>query len=247
MTGRWRLWRWANRARLAVERPLLLGGAVCRGPAFRPWVALTFDDGPDERWTPGIVEALRQAAARATFFFIGEHVERCPDLAREVLRDHQVGTHLYSHRHGVTRDAGATVGEIERVLEAHQRILGARPTSLRFPFGERGVWTARKLAPWKLTPFHWTFSSLDSRARAGTDIVRFVVPRLEPGAIVLLHDGHGAHSTLGRTRGPTVEALPGILEAMSRLGLRAVTVDELLRATPAGRSDAPDPTPSRDG
>jgi peptidoglycan/xylan/chitin deacetylase (PgdA/CDA1 family) len=230
MQAAWRLWQLANHARLAVEAPVLLGHAVCAGPRTRPHVALTFDDGPDERWTPGILDALRAAGARATFFCIGEHIEKHPDLARAVAAEHQIGTHLYSHKRGITDDVAATERELEQVIALHERILGERPRALRYPFGVRGAWTAAKLARWRLVPYHWTFSSLDSRATRGDAVVDFVTPRLGPGAIVLLHDGRGADSTRGKTRDATVAAMPGILAAIRERGLEAVTLDEMFAA-----------------
>ena len=159
-----RLWALANGVRLAVETRLLRGGAIGHGPRGLPRVALTFDDGPDPRWTPGILDHLERAGARATFFFTGMNVAEHPELAREVASRHQVGTHLFSHHRGLTRDRRFFLDDMERAREVHERVLGRRPGALRFPFGDSGRIRAVELRRYGLVPYHWSFSTLDSRA-----------------------------------------------------------------------------------
>lgn len=222
------MWRFANRVRLLVETPLVRGSSVDRGPARNNQVALTFDDGPDPRFTPRIVEILDRANARGTFFMLGPAIEAHPELAREVARRHQVGTHLYAHDIAKTRDLAAFEAELATSLGVHRTVLGAAPTALRYPFGSAGRIRPHHLAPHQLVAYHWTFSALDWKARSPDAILDRVVPRLYPGAIVLLHDGCGANSTGKGSREHTVAALPRILDAIAARGLRAVTVDELV-------------------
>ena len=101
------LWQGLNLARLAVEGPLLRGGAVYRGSSRSAAVALTFDDGPDPRWTPRILEALARADARATFFFLASAMQAHPQLTREAAARHEIGTHLYDHSRAPMASASA--------------------------------------------------------------------------------------------------------------------------------------------
>lgn len=223
-----KVWRTWNSMRLAVLGPALFGGARCRGPSDRPLVALTFDDGPDPDVTPAILDALDRNRARATFFFLAPRIADHPGLARQVAERHEVGTHLFSHDRRLMRSKSGFEGELRRAVEIHERVLGERPKSLRFPFGAPGRIRNADVAAHGLTAYHWSFSSEDSSAESANRIVRHVVPRLHPGAIVLFHDGRGPGSRKGTgSRRPTVEALPEVLAALADRGLSAVTVSEL--------------------
>jgi peptidoglycan/xylan/chitin deacetylase (PgdA/CDA1 family) len=193
-------------------------------------VALTFDDGPDPRFTPFILDALSAARARATFFFSGEAIERHPELARRAAVEHEIGTHLYSHDRSTSRSIDRFRAELDRAVEVHRRVLGKAPAALRFPFGDPGSIRRRHLRALGVTAYHWTFSSEDASASTGEEIVGHVTPRLHSGAIVLLHDGRGPNSTKGTgSRQPTVDAVPLVLRAIERRGLRPVTLDEMFR------------------
>lgn len=229
------LWQGFNLARLAVEAPLLRGGAVYRGSPRSGAVALTFDDGPDPRWTPRILEALARADARATFFFLATAMQAHPELTREVAARHEIGTHLYDHSRAPMASPEAFAAEVARVMPVHLEILGERPTRLRFPHGHAGRIGAAELRAHGLTAYHWTFSSEDSRASEGGPVAERVRLRLAPGSIVLLHDGRGPGSTQGPGhREATVAAMPAILEAIAARGLAAVTLGELEARGAAG-------------
>lgn len=228
---RFRVWRAWSSLRLAVLGPTLLGGARCRGPSDRPLIALTFDDGPDPDTTPAILDALDRSGARATFFFLAPRIAEHPDLARRVAERHEVGTHLFSHDRRLMLTKSGFEDEMRRTVEIHERVLGQRPRSLRFPFGSPGRIRSADVGAHAMVPYHWTFSSEDSSATSAEQIVRHVVPRLHPGAIVLFHDGRGPGSRKGSgSRRPTVEALPQVLAALADRGLGAVTVAELFAA-----------------
>jgi peptidoglycan/xylan/chitin deacetylase (PgdA/CDA1 family) len=202
--------------------------AVVRGPD-RPAVALTFDDGPSRRWTPAILEALDRAGARATFFMIGEHVERRPEIARQVVEGgHEPAAHLFTHDRAVADDDALFDEELERAIAVIERTTGRRPAFLRLPFAYAGRQQPRRIeAAHGVRTVHWSFSSLDSRR--GADQVRARVARwLFPGAIVLMHDGVGGHSSHAQTRDATVAALPAVLDHCRRAGLAPVTLSELL-------------------
>jgi len=122
---------------------------------------------------------------------IGSAIEQHADLARDVARRHQVGTHLYSHDAAKMRDLAAFDVELATSLAVHERVLGTLPTALRFPFGAAGRVRPHHLRPHGLVAYHWTFSALDWKATAGDAICDRVIPRLHSGAIVLLHDARG--------------------------------------------------------
>jgi peptidoglycan/xylan/chitin deacetylase (PgdA/CDA1 family) len=207
---------------------ILLGGAVTQGPLVN-WVALTFDDGPDPRHTPQVLDILDTHQARATFFVIGERVEEFPDLAKEIAtRGHELAVHLYSHDRAVARDDARFRTELTRTREAIKSATGAEPRYLRFPFAYLGHQKPSRITEeFGLQTVHWSFSSQDSR-RDAQGILRRVRGALFPGAIVLLHDGIGGQSRYTKDRLATISALPGILTICRERGLLPVRLSDLL-------------------
>lgn len=226
-------YRLANAARLWVHDRWLCPGTVSRGPDTGRRVALTFDDGPDPRWTPDILDVLAAHGARATFFQVGRGQVEHAELARRVeLEGHQVGTHLLAHARPAGRSRRAQLDELDQALAVYEEVLGHRPTAMRFPYGQVGRLGPADWGERGLAAYHWTFSSHDSRAPSPAAIVERVVTLAGPGDIVLLHDGYGAGSSLGPGhRDHTVAALPAILRAFGEKGLEAVTLDELFRSS----------------
>jgi peptidoglycan-N-acetylglucosamine deacetylase len=166
------------------------GGAWVRPPDV-PSLALTFDDGPDPRWTPGVLAALRDAGVRATFFVLGECVRRHTDTVRATVADgHAVEVHADRHTShaDMTRDEGAA--DLDRVLETLDG-LGVRPARWRTPWGIEADWTRALAAERGLAVVGWTADTHDWRGDAAADMLAAVLPDLRYGAIVLAHDGLG--------------------------------------------------------
>ncbi|MCP4600343.1 MAG: polysaccharide deacetylase family protein [Proteobacteria bacterium] len=208
---------------------LWMKDTVTQGPKV-PEIALTFDDGPDERWTSKICSILEEQGAVGSFFMVGEHLERLPTLARDVVsRGHEPCVHLYSHNRSVADNDKLFLKELQETKELIEKTTYVRPVFLRFPFAYPGHQNPdRILHDFGLRTIHWSFSSLDSRLNAPS-IVKRVRRFLFPGAIVLLHDGVGRGSQYTQNREATVEALPGVLEACRELGFATVTLSSLLR------------------
>lgn len=192
-------------------------------------VALTFDDGPDPEVTPRVLDLLELHGARATFFCIGERVERHPALTAEIARrGHRVENH--SHRHLARFSVllpRAIAREIDRAQGAIAAATGRSPELFRPPAGFRSALLEPILARRGLSLVSWTRRAFDTVRRDPGRVTRSLTWRLEPGEIVVLHDGRSARTAAGR---PVVlEALPRILEHLAAEGLEAVTV-----AAPAG-------------
>jgi len=191
-------------------------------------VALTFDDGPDPVVTSQILDVLGAHDARATFFVLGERAARYPEVIRRMHREgHTVGTHTQRHRLRFHFGSPSYVQrEIEDAVDVVARILPTRPRLFRPPQGLR---TPCFASGWRrttgLTCVTWSVRGFDSRATTAQAIVERVAQRLEPGAIVTLHDGTGLGGT--EDRGPTLEALGRILRECKTRGLRCVALSEL--------------------
>ncbi len=205
----------------------MFADVVTFGPRDCRGVALTFDDGPDPRSTPKILDMLEQVGASATFFVIGHKVDAHPGLASEIAeRGHILGVHGYAHeRIFALRSPKHVRKDLERAIDAIHRCTGKRPTLFRAPIGHISPSIARVVGELELSVIGWSVGGLDGWPRAKPDVVaNRVIKKLQDGAIVLLHDA----SERGEFVPASVEALPQILEAAERLNLSFVLVDSWL-------------------
>lgn len=184
-------------------------------------VWLTIDDGPDPIDTPGILAALAEHRARATFFLIGEKAARHPEQVREILQaGHEIGHHSHTHPAGSLWCAGPwrLARELDAALNAYETASdgAARVRWFRAPAGLKNLFLARALRKRRLGCVHWTVRSWDSTARTANDVVDRVMPRVRPGAIILMHEGERLHPAV------RVAALRGLLQHLHGQGFRCV-------------------------
>lgn len=216
-----------------IARPgsSLLYPTVAHGSRARPRVALSFDDGPDSRVTPLVLDALAQYRARATFFTIGRALHAQPQLARRLLAEgHELGNHSWAHsRWQSFYRSRRQMREIERTAQVIKALTGnAAPPLFRPPIGIKSpplVRAARRLG---LTVVAWSLHSRDTRGTDPQRIARRVLKKIRPGDIVLMHDGHDLPD---RHRPVCAQALPLILQGLRDKNLQCVTVSELLRTS----------------
>jgi peptidoglycan/xylan/chitin deacetylase (PgdA/CDA1 family) len=201
----------------------MFADVVWRGPEGARGVALTFDDGPHPRFTRTVLDALDAVGARATFFVIGEKGERHPELLRElVARGHLVGVHGDRHDRLLSLRSSARVrADLTRTVEFVAATTGERPRLYRPAVGQTNPRIARVARELGLTIVGWSVRGRDGVAADAGSVIRRVVPRLQDGAIVLLHDAaeRDDHEPAAGT------ALPHILAAMSERGLTPVRLD----------------------
>ncbi len=179
---------------------------------------LTFDDGPDPRGTPQVLDALAAARAEATFFVLAPRAAAHPELIERIRAEgHAIGLHGHEHlRHS---DLSRAVGEddTDRALDVLAG-LGVRPSFWRTPWGVEGAWTREVAAERSLDLVHWDADTHDWRGDRAPVMLAAVAPDLRDGAIVLAHDGLGP----GALREDCLEtaALVGpLVEAGRQLGL----------------------------
>lgn len=190
--------------------------------------ALTFDDGPDPRHTSAISALLAARGHRATFFVLGREVHAHPALAARVLVDgHEIACHGHDHRLLAFARPSEIFRQIAATEEAVYIATGELPTPLfRPPHGVRSPWLTRTTRRYGHRVCAWDGTVFDT-ADPGPDVIAARVERLlRRGAIVLLHDGDG--SGRGASRQQTVDALPAILDAAERRGLRSIPLSTLL-------------------
>ncbi|MEU8922973.1 polysaccharide deacetylase family protein [Kitasatospora sp. NPDC048545] len=175
--------------RLPPLRRTLCRRTAGRGTAPRH-VALTFDDGPDPRSTPYVLDALEELGARATFFLLGAMLERAPGLGRDLVRrGHEVAVHGWHHRPQWYPAPARDLRELRRATEAVTDHCGARPLWYRPPYGVLTAGPALAARRLGLRSVLWTAWGRDWTADAtGASVYATARPGLSAGATLLLHD-----------------------------------------------------------
>lgn len=225
----------------------LLIPTVARGSRKKPGVALTFDDGPDPRITPVVLDILAQEGVRATFFCVGDLAQRHPDLVRRIHAEgHLIGNHSREHDWRMNlwhpRRVGRSMARCQRILE---RLTGYRPRFYRAPVGIKSP--AQALVGWRLgmTFVGWTRSAHDGGGfLLRPAALRRLAARSRPGDIILLHDGKwqiaDRDSLIRATTKTYASDLQALITHIRARGLNPVRLDELL-----GISGALEPSASR--
>ena len=203
--------------------------AVCRMFGIRrrldgPGIALTFDDGPHAHGTPAVLAELARAGIPATFFLVGEQVERDPSLAAEIVAaGHAIALHGYAHRLLLLRTPAALEGDLDRALSVIEGATGVSPTVYRPPYG---VFSAGSLALCRRRGWVPTLWSRWGRDWGARETPSAIARRAAAGAvasdIILLHDADHYSSTGSWRR--TSAALPAILESLLATGAPLVTL-----------------------
>ncbi|MCL6598379.1 MAG: polysaccharide deacetylase family protein [Alicyclobacillus macrosporangiidus] len=199
-------------------------GTLKRSARNQRVIALTFDDGPDPRYTPKVLDVLAQHSVRATFFVVGERAKAHPELIRRMVSEgHQVAPHAQRHVHawlsGPLR-SWRNVAEAKRTVES---LTGRPVTQFRPPWGGFNSVQRLALARLGLTPVLWSVRAIDWNAGDhAAAIARRVKEGAHPGAIVLCHDAGGADGAPLNT----LRALPDILAYLRRLNYTFVTTEE---------------------
>lgn len=180
-------------------------------------VYLTFDDGPEPRVTPWVLDQLGEAGVKATFFCIGKNVEAHPGIFERILHEgHAVGNHSFHHLNGWKTDTKDYVADVERAR-------ACIPSRLfRPPYGRISLTQARVLrrAPHDMRIIMWSLLSGDFDTARNPHQCWLSVDRyLQPGQIVTFHDGLKAFPTLSYV-------LPKLLKKIQRLDYTGLALSE---------------------
>jgi cellulose synthase/poly-beta-1,6-N-acetylglucosamine synthase-like glycosyltransferase/peptidoglycan/xylan/chitin deacetylase (PgdA/CDA1 family) len=208
------------------------GRLVPRQERIGKRVALTFDDGPDPKWTPKIADTLRRLGVPATFFAVGEHVVENPGVIADLQEDgFEIGNHTFSHADlasgGILRDL-----QVSMTQSAISGAAGVRPRLVRPPYSatpdEVDPQRERSYADVAQQGYVIALANYDSkdwRKPGVTEIVRNATPRSKRGGVILMHDGGG-------DRSETVAALDRLVPELRARGFRFVGLNKLLGAGP---------------
>ena len=170
----------------------------------KPVVALTFDDGPNASSTPILLDGLRERKVRATFFLIGENVEKDENekiVKRMYEEGHLIGNHTYTHCNLSKLETGEAKKELEQTDTVIEKITGKQPVFVRAPYGELPT----------VDPLDWMTEDTGA-------VVKTVVEEINPGDVILLHDCYPS----------SVQAAIRIVDLLQGKGYEFVTVDHLI-------------------
>ena len=178
-------------------------------------VSFTFDDGPDLEVTPKVLNVLREANVKATFFVIGRNAERHPQLLKQIMDEgHVIGNHTYNHDYVFSKAAAEK--QVTEGQEAIEKAIGKKPAYFRPPFGVMTPEIARAVRKAKCAVIGWDIRSQDGRIRTKEATVKRISSHLKKSTVLLFHD----------TNPTTPEALREIIHLCKQNGMKIVSLPE---------------------
>ncbi len=179
-------------------------------------VALTFDDGPHPQFTPEMLEVLQECDVPATFFLLGEEVEKYPEIVKQIQEDgHLIGNHSYKHEQLSKLTMEQACAQVNRTNKLICDITGTYPSYVRPPFGD---WHEKLDCQINMVEVLWDVDTLDWSSQNHAGIVNKVLKNVKENDIILMHDGYET----------SVTAAKEIIETLKKQGYEFVTVDEIL-------------------
>lgn len=194
-------------------------------------VALTFDDAPDDHFTPQVLDVLKKEGVKATFFVVGNRLEAHPEIVKRMVTEgHIIGNHSYDHANLPKLNDTDFRNQVIKTDNLIQTISGYKPTFIRPPYGNIKETQIQWLASQHKVIINWNVDSLDWKGLNAEQVKTNVLAHVQPGAIILQHSAGG----IGEDLSGTVQALPQIINKLRNDGVKLVTVPELLNL-PGGK------------
>lgn len=201
------------------------GVVIYKGNPNLKRVALTFDDGPDNYYTPRILDILHAKGVHGTFFMVGKQAKLFPDMVRRIVGEgNDIGNHSWDHPKLWTLNNDQVKQEIVSTENEIQQITGRKTNLFRPPYG--------RVTPADVVLIHnlgyriidWSVDTLDWKGTPAPTILQYVKKEVSPGGIILEHCLAGRPGELNGT----VQALPQIIDNLKAQGYEFVTVPTLL-------------------
>ena len=186
---------------LLPEIMIHLLGIGCWKRLYSPGVCLTFDDGPDPRYTTLMLDILKKNNITACFFILGENAEKYPRLVKRIYDDgHKIGSHGYTHRHAWKMSPTTTWRLWNKSIEEIKKITGQEPQVIRPPWGGINfsliLWCLVKnktIVSWSVSGKDWLLKNDSNK------IIENISKKVTEGSIILLHDSGGEQGAPANT------------------------------------------------
>ncbi|MCY3035371.1 MULTISPECIES: polysaccharide deacetylase family protein [Aerococcus] len=173
---------------------------------YRPLVAITFDDGPDDN-VENAMDICEQYGIKATFFLQGNNTEKKPELAREIVkRGHHVANHSYDHPDFAKLTDKQILDQINRTQDIIKQATGVTPKLFRTPYGQDRARTTQLVAP--LKPCYWNTTSRDWQLTDPDDIYDMIMKNMQHHSVILQHSRYTA----------TTDALKKVIPELKKRG-----------------------------
>jgi peptidoglycan/xylan/chitin deacetylase (PgdA/CDA1 family) len=188
-------------------------------------IALTFDDGPDSKYTPAILDILGKYHVRATFFVLGVRAQAHPAIIKRIVHEgHIIGNHSYNHPNPAKMTEAQFEKQFTQTQDILQKLIGYEPRFIRTPYGALQENQLRWAAKNGMIAVNWDVDSLDWKELNSSQVLANILQHTHKGAIILQHSAGGEKQNLSGT----VKALPILIEELRKQGFKLVTVPELL-------------------
>jgi peptidoglycan/xylan/chitin deacetylase (PgdA/CDA1 family) len=198
--------------------------SVCSGNRNKKEIALSFDDGPDESFTPAILDTLKESGAEAVFFCIGKKIPGREEILRRITNEgHLIGNHSYSHHYFFDLfPAGKMLEDLRQMNQLVNEVTGLTPRLFRPPYGVTNPGVKKAVEEGGFVSIGWDLRSLDTVIRDENRLLEKVLRRVKPGSILLFHD----------TSEATVKMLPRLIRELRQREYRFVRLDKLIKLEP---------------
>lgn len=213
-----------RRVVFANNRFQLMGEMISRVETDQKFVALTYDDGPNEEYTPELLEVLERNNVKATFFLIGNKSEKNLNLTQLILeKGHDLGNHTYDHEILVFKSPSYVRSQIAKTNEILRRAGVDGEIYFRAPYGEKFIVLPYILDQMGMKNILFDVEPQDWRGLESERVVDYILKNTKPGSIILLHDGF---EKAGSKVAQTTER---VIQELKEKGYRFKTVSELLK------------------
>lgn len=188
-------------------------------------VALTFDDGPDIRFTPLVLDVLKKHNVKATFFLMGSRAKEHDEIVQRIHKEgHAIGNHTYWHPNLPKEELDRLDWEVRETEQVIENIVGFKPKLFRSPYGALNEEMVETLDHLGNKIIGWDVDSLDWKQLETNVIADNILSNVSPGSIILMHDGGDWTMNLMGT----VESLDKVITKLKEDNIKFVTVPELL-------------------
>ena len=169
-----------------ITQPMMKESDVSMQDLAEKKVALTFDDGPNAKYTEGLLEGLKERGVQATFFLLGHQVEKSPEIVKKMHEDgHLIGNHSYEHVNLSSLSDEAAMVQVDKTNEAIYQVTGEFPEYIRPPFG---CWKSNLDYKTTMIEVLWNVDPLDWKTDNTDAVVQKVLKEVKENDIILLHD-----------------------------------------------------------
>ena len=186
-------------------------------------IAITFDDGPNPEFTPKVLQLLTDYNAKASFFCIGRHVKKHPELLKQIYSEgHGIGNHSYTHSNTIDfKSTESWLVELKNTDQAIFNVIGKKTTLFRPPFGVTTPHLARALKITGHQVVGWNIRPFDTALKNQETILNRILKQVKPGSVILLHDTHEHIEYV----------LEQLLQFLKKQDYEMVTLNELINET----------------